>query len=121
VTGQDGDVADNSGQEEDSRISDIEEDGGQQGPGVNAEGGGNGQPHGVIADDLEEDDAGDAEGSGGRAKKRRGVPKAKRWTHKKVKGPSKIRPPNSKFSEEMMLRTQSKEAPAQAGSLQRSN
>jgi hypothetical protein len=121
VTDQDRDVAEISGREEESPISDIEDEGGEQSPGVNAEGGGSGQPHGVIVDDSEEDEAGDAEGSGGRPKRRRGVAKAKRWTHKKVKGPSKIRPPNSKSFWEMMLRTQNNLAPAQAGSLQRSS
>jgi hypothetical protein len=47
-----------------------------------------------MVDDSEEDGAIDAEGSDGGPKRKQGVPKAKRWTHIKVKGPSKIKPPN---------------------------
>jgi hypothetical protein len=75
----------------------------------------------MIVDDSEGDEAGEAEVLGGKPKKRRGVSKAKRWSHIKVKGPSKIKPPNGKLLECLSLNPQSRWVLQQSGGLQRSS
>jgi hypothetical protein len=121
VTVHGNDIADYQGRETQSPILDIQGDEEEQCPGVDAEGGEREQSLDVTVDDLEEDDAGDAAGSGGRPKKKRGVSKAKRWSHIKVKGPSKIKPPNGKLLECLLLNLQNKWVLQQSGGLQRSS
>jgi hypothetical protein len=107
--------------EEQSPILDIEGDEEEQCSGVDTEGGEKEQPLGIKVDDCEENGAGDGEGLGGRPKRKRGVSKAKRWSHVKVKGPSKIKPPNGKLLECLLLNPQNKWALQQSGGLQRSS
>lgn len=121
MTGHGNDIADYQGREEQSPILDIEGDEEEQCPGVDTEGGEKEQPLDMTIDDLEEDDARESEGSGVRPKRKRGVPKAKRWSRKKVKGPSKIKPPNRKLLECLLLNLQNKWVLQQSGGLQRSS
>jgi hypothetical protein len=121
VTGHGNDIADYQGQGEHSPILDVEGDEEEECPGTDAEGDGEEQPLGLIVDNSGEDDAGGAEVSGGRPKRKRGVSKAKRWSHVKVKGPSKIKPPNRKLLECLLLNLQNKWVLQQSGGLQRSS
>jgi hypothetical protein len=121
VTLHGSDIADYQGRGEHSPILDIEGSGEEQCPGTDAGGDGEEQPLGLIVDNSEEDDAGDTEVSGGRTKRKWGVSKAKRWSHVKVKGPSKIKPPNGKLLECLLLNLQNKWVLQQSGGLQRSS
>jgi hypothetical protein len=121
VTGHGSDIADYQGREKHSPISDVERDEEEQYPGTDAGAGGKEQPLGMIVDDIEKDDTGDVAGPSVKPKRKRGVPKAKRWSHIKVKGPSKIKSPNSKLLECLLLNLQDKWVLQQSGGLQRSS
>jgi hypothetical protein len=79
--GHGNDIADYQGRGEHSPILDVEGDDEEECPGTDAEGDEEEQPLGLIVDNSEEDDAGDAEVSGGRPKRKRGVSKTRRWSH----------------------------------------
>jgi hypothetical protein len=121
VTVHGNDIADYQGRETQSPILDIQGDEEEQCQGIDTERGENEHLLGIMVDDSEEGDEREAEGSGGRPKTKRGVSKAKRWTHIKVKGPSKIKPPNGKLLECLLLNPQNKWALQQCGGLQRSS
>ena len=121
LIGRGNNIADISCCEEQSPILDIEGGEEEQYHGIEAEEDGKKSPLDTLVYDSEEVDAGDAEGSGGRPKRKQGVSKAKRWSHIKVRGPSKIKPPNSKLLEYLLLNTQNKWVLPPSGSQLRSS